>query len=84
MSIVQKNEKVKELTKSETLLLAQIHSLQIKNINLELRLIRMEKHLEQIIHHTKFPANNLAWGQHALIGILYICIRDMFIIMRMF
>jgi hypothetical protein len=78
MSIVQKDEKAKKLSINETLLLAQIHSLQIKNINLELRLLRMEKHLEQIMHHTNFPASNLAWGPQALISILYLLISEMF------
>jgi hypothetical protein len=77
MSIVLKDKKEVKLTTNETLLLAQIHSLQIKNITLELRLIRMEKHLEQIMHHTKFPASNLAWGPHALISILYVLISEM-------
>ncbi len=69
-------EKVKELTVNETLLLTQIHSLQIKNITLELRLIRMEKHFDQLIKHTKFPADTLAWGPKALMNILYIFLRD--------
>jgi hypothetical protein len=68
-----------QITFNETLLLVQIQSLQLKNINLELRLQRMEKHLEQIIHHTKFPVSNLAWGQQPLISKLNILIWDMFI-----
>lgn len=69
-------EKVKELTVNETLLLTQIHSLQIKNITLELRLIRMEQHFDQLIKYTKFPASDLAWGPKALISKYNILIRD--------
>ncbi len=63
------SKKVKELSPNETLLLVQIHSLQLKNISLELRLQRMEKHFDQILQHINYPVNNLAWGQQPLISI---------------
>ena len=59
-------KKVKEMSESESLLLTQIHSLQIKNITLELRLLRMEQHFDQLIKYTKFPADTLAWGKKPL------------------
>jgi len=63
---VESVKKVKELSQSDTLLLTQIHSLQLKNITLELRLIRMEQHLNQLIKHTNFPVSNLTWGPQPL------------------
>lgn len=60
---VESVKKVKELSEKESLLLAEVHSLQLKNIMLELRLLRMEQHLNQLIKHTNFPVSNLTWGQ---------------------
>lgn len=63
------SKKVKELSPNETLLLVQIHSLQLKNISLELRLLRMEKHFDQILQHIQYPVNNLMFGPNALMSI---------------
>lgn len=71
----KKVKKVKELSKTETLLLTQVQSLQIKNIMLELRLLRMEQHFDQLIKHTNFPADTLCWGQKPLMSIVYILLR---------
>jgi hypothetical protein len=46
----------------EVQLLAQVQSLTLQNSLLELRLKRLETHLEQLAKHAAFPVQNFAWG----------------------
>lgn len=62
------NEK-KELTTFEVQLLAQVQSLTLQNNVLELRLKRLETHLEQLAKHAAFPVQNFLWGPKPLLSL---------------
>ena len=67
--------KKEEMKPAEAKLLAEIHSLKLKNILLELRMKRMEAHFEQVLHHVKFPVDMLQWGLQPFVRISYTLTR---------